>query len=94
MTDITSFMTFFIDSFISMLTSVFNHLSNIQFFGISLLSYIIALFVLSVAVPIIVSIVSGGYTSSRDFFRYEHLHARRVAEAEARYESYKNKKGK
>ncbi len=64
MTDITAFMDFFIDSFISMLTTIFNHLSNIHFFGISLLSYIIALFVLSVVVPLIIAIVNTSNTTT------------------------------
>lgn len=69
MNDITSFMQFFINSFIDLLTTVYSNLSNIQFFGIYLLSYIIALFVLSAAIPIVISIVSGGYSYSKGVYR-------------------------
>lgn len=92
MTDISSFMSSFLSSFISTLSIIFGYLSNIQFLGISLLSFTVALFVLSVAIPIVISIVSGGYSSSKGFFYSEHLHARRVAEAEERYEGYMKKR--
>lgn len=69
MTDISSFVSSFLDSFISVISSIYTYLSNIQFFGFSLLSYIISLFVLSVAVPIVVSLVSGGYSSARSSYR-------------------------
>lgn len=69
MNDISSFMSSFIDSIISIFESVFLTLSSIQFLGVSLLSYIIAIVVLSAAIPIIVSIVSGGYSSSRSYYK-------------------------
>ena len=69
MSDISSFMSSFISSFLSILYVVYESLSNIQFMGISLLSYIISLFVLSAAIPIIISIIRGGYSSSRGYFR-------------------------
>ena len=58
MTDITSFINTFIDSFISILTTVYDTLSNITFGGISLLSYVIALFVLGAAVPLVISLLN------------------------------------
>lgn len=58
MTDITSFIDVFIDSFISILSTVFDTLSSITFAGISLLSYIIALFVLGAAVPLVISLLN------------------------------------
>lgn len=51
------------------MSSIYSYLSNIQFFGVSLLSYIIALFVLSAAIPIILSIVSGGYSTAKSSYR-------------------------
>lgn len=77
MNDITSFMTSFIDSIISIFETVFETLSLIQFMGVSLLSYIIAIVVLSAAIPIIVSIVRGGYSSSRSYYRRSRLRSER-----------------
>lgn len=58
MTDITAFITTFIDSFISFLSSVFDILSSITFAGFSLLTYIIALFVLGAAIPLVVTLLN------------------------------------
>lgn len=58
MTDITAFINTFIDSFISFLSSVFDILSNITFAGFSLLTYIIALFVLGAAIPLVVTLLN------------------------------------
>lgn len=58
MTDITAFINSFIDSFISLLSSVFDILSSITFAGFSLLTYIIALFVLGAAIPLVISLLN------------------------------------
>lgn len=51
-------MNSFIDLFLSMLRESFNLLSSIHFFGFSLLTYFIALFVLLAVVPLIIAIVN------------------------------------
>lgn len=56
--DITNFITDFISLLISCFTTVFNTLDSITFFGFSLLTYLISLLVLSVAVPILISILN------------------------------------
>lgn len=80
MIDITSFMQFFIDSVLSILSTVYGYLSNIQFKGVSLLSFIIALFVLSAAIPIIVSIVSGGYSTAKSNYKRSRSRSGRSSE--------------
>lgn len=59
MTDISSPLEFFINSMLTIFNDVFNILSDISFFGFSLLSYTIALFVLSISIPLIIAIVRG-----------------------------------
>ena len=58
MIDISSFVNSFIDSMISIFSTVFDTLSNITFGGISLLSYTIALFVLSIAIPLVITVIN------------------------------------
>lgn len=56
--DITNFITDFLSLIISCFTSAFNTLDSITFFGFSLLTYFISLLVLSVSVPILISILN------------------------------------
>ena len=58
MSDITNFMQTFLSSIIDIFSTVFNQLSSITFNGISLLSYTIAVFVLTSAIPLVVSLLN------------------------------------
>lgn len=55
--DITNFITSFISQMVDCVTVVITTLDDIKFFGFSLLSYIITLFIISSVVPLVVSIV-------------------------------------
>ena len=65
MIDITPFMSSFLNLVVSCFSTIFNLLDSIKFFNISLLDYLIALFVLSVAVPIVVTLANG-YAGNRE----------------------------
>lgn len=56
--DISMFISDFLSLLISCFRTVFNTLDSITFFGFSLLTYLISLLVLSVAVPILISILN------------------------------------
>lgn len=55
--DITNFVSSFITEMVSLFSYVVNTLDTIEFFGFSLLSYIITLFIISSVVPLVISIV-------------------------------------
>lgn len=63
--DITSFMSSFLSLFVDMLREIYNILSSIQFFGFSLLTYFIALFVLLATIPLVISIINTQSTLAR-----------------------------
>ena len=70
--DITSFITWFIESIIGILTWCFNLLNNITFYNISLLQYIISLLILGVILEIIFTLVSSnGIKNSKEYMRKE-----------------------
>lgn len=100
MTDISGFTSSFINSLVSMFGSFFNILDSITFSGISLLDFVITLFVLGVAIPLVLTLLpSRAVNSVRDYDnkqQSEARHARHVAEAEARAAARKaeRKKGR
>ena len=55
--DSTSSMNDIFDFFIRVFTWIFEFLDSIQFWGISLLDFIITLFIIAIALPIILAIV-------------------------------------
>lgn len=55
--DITNFISSFISEMVDTVSFVVTTLDNIKFFGFSLLSYIITLFIVSSVVPLVISIV-------------------------------------
>lgn len=63
--DITPFMSSFIELFLSMFREIYNTLSSIHFFGFSLLTYFIALFVLLACIPLVISIINTQSTLAR-----------------------------
>ena len=70
--DITSFITWFIESILGILTWCFNLINNITFYNISLLQYIISLLVLGVILEIIFTLVSSnGIKNSKEYMRKE-----------------------
>lgn len=56
--DITKFMNWFIDAFLSLFQFVYNTLDSIKFGGISLLQYIITIFVLIPILGILFTLVT------------------------------------
>lgn len=87
MTDITSGLSQILDIIISGLTFCFNTLDSIGFMGISLLDYIIWLFVLGIILPIIVTLLNSSRSEARSEYRSEARRQRHAAEAQARRES-------
>lgn len=70
MNDITSFFTTFVGILLNGVSWCFNTLDSIIFMGFSLLDFIIALFLLSVAFPLLINIVkSRGNASDRHIDR-------------------------
>lgn len=64
MVDITVFMQEFINNMLSCFSTIFKTLSDIQFMGISLLTYSISLLILSAVVPVVIATVRTGYSAS------------------------------
>lgn len=56
--DITSFMSWFLDQFINLLKWFFDILDHITFFGISLLDFSIAVVIIGVIIPVLLTIAS------------------------------------
>lgn len=63
--DISAFMQDFLNLFVEMLRQIYNILSSIQFFGFSLLTYFIALFVLLACIPLVISIINTQSTKTK-----------------------------
>lgn len=88
MTDISGFISSFLNEIVNFFKVYFETLDKISFSGISLLDFTVTLFVLGVAIPLIITLLpSRAVSSVRDYDRKvqsENLHARRVREAEAR----------
>lgn len=83
MTDISGFMSSFLNEIIKFFVSCFNILDSISFNGISLLDFIITVFVLGVAIPLVITLLpSRAVHSVRDYDRKQ--------QNELRRERYKN----
>lgn len=54
--DITEFMTWFLSQVLQLFTKIFNLLDSIQFMGTSLLKVILTILILSVLIPVILTI--------------------------------------
>ena len=54
--DITEFMTWWLSQVLQLFTKIFNLLDNIQFMGTSLLKVILTILILSVLIPVILTI--------------------------------------
>ena len=80
MTDITSGLSQILDIIISGLTFCFNTLDSIGFMGISLLDYIIWLFVLGIILPIIVTLLNSTRSEVRSDYRSESRYQRHRAQ--------------
>lgn len=80
MTDITSGLSQILDIIISGLTFCFNTLDSIGFMGISLLDYIIWLFVLGIILPIIVTLLNSTRSEVRSDYRSEARYQRHRAQ--------------
>lgn len=57
MNDITNFVNWFISAMVDLFTFIFNTLDSISFLGITLLDYITTIFILSVALPLVVTLL-------------------------------------
>lgn len=71
LTDVSSFMDFFINLLITGVTSCFNILDNITFYGITLLDFFLALLIIPVGLSIFLAVsrIGGkttGYLSNDD----------------------------
>lgn len=91
MTDITGFMSSFLNEIVNFFGTMFGILDKITFLGISLLDFTITLFVLGVAIPLVITLLpSRAVHSVREYDhrqQSEARHQRHVAEAQARRES-------
>lgn len=56
--DITPFIGDFLNLLLQMFSKVFDTLDSIEFFGFSLLTYFISLFVLMAVVPILITVLN------------------------------------
>lgn len=55
MNDITPFVNWFLSTMVNLFTFVFNTLDSISFMGITLLDFVLTVFILSVAVPLVIT---------------------------------------
>lgn len=71
MIDIGSFFSEFFGYFSGLILSCFSFLDSISISGVSLLDFFIALLIISALLPIVLSLVSSGYSSSRSYYRHQ-----------------------
>lgn len=91
MTDITSGLSSVFNLIFSGLKWCFDTLDSITFMGISLLDYIIWVFVLGIVLPIVLTLLNAGHSEAESYYdrkkseaRSEERYQRRKAERENR----------
>lgn len=57
MNDITPFVNWFLSTMVNLFTFVFNTLDSISFMGITLLDFVLTIFILSIALPLVVTLL-------------------------------------
>ena len=76
MTDITSGLSSVFNLIFSGLKWCFDTLDSISFMGISLLDYLIWIFVLGIVLPIVLTLLNSGRSASESYFRQRDREAR------------------
>ncbi len=90
MTDITSGLSSVFNLIFSGLKWCFDTLDSISFMGISLLDYIIWIFVLGIVLPIVLTLLNAGRSASESYFREKDREARAEERRQARQAERRN----
>lgn len=67
--DLTSFVNTYISGVLDVVSRYYQILDNIQFFGVSLLTYCITLVLITVSLPLIITLTKSGIRTSKRSYR-------------------------
>lgn len=80
--DISSGFEWVLSSLLSLMTECFNTLDSITFRGISILDFLITIFIIGIVLPLIITLLKSAPVESRSYYKREKRSSERRSEDE------------